>query len=70
MTPDQYKQALTHAGLTVASKATASELGVSVRTAQRYASGASPVPVEVQLKLANIGRDADLMKRVIRSATG
>lgn len=70
MTPDQYRAALSQAGLSVASKATAAELGVTVRTAQRYASGATSIPVAIQLKLASLGRNGDLMREIIKSAVG
>lgn len=68
MSPLEYREALANAGLTVASKATAAELGVTVRTAQRYASGATSIPLPIQLKLASLGRDGDLMREIIKSA--
>lgn len=70
MSPEAYHQSLSNAGLTPASKATAAALGVSVRMAQRYASGATRVPIKVQLKLASLGGDGDLMREIIKSAVG
>jgi hypothetical protein len=53
MTPAQYRAALARLGSSVASKATASALGITIRTSQKYASGELPVPqpIVVILKL-------------------
>lgn len=48
MTPASYRSALSRLGLTVASKATAALLRVSVRSSQRYASGEADVPPELE----------------------
>lgn len=44
MSPEQYVRALHKLGLTVASKATAKTLGVTVRQSLRYASGENAIP--------------------------
>lgn len=70
MTPQEYRQSLSLVGLTPASKATAAALGVSVRTSQRYASGATPVPPMVQIKLSNLSGDWKRTLDLIIAATG
>lgn len=44
MNQDQYLKALRKLNLTPSGKATAAALGVTVRTAQGYASGEHPIP--------------------------
>jgi hypothetical protein len=44
MSPEQYLRALHKLGLTVASKATAETLGITVRQSLRYASGENAIP--------------------------
>jgi hypothetical protein len=52
MTTAQYLKALRALGLTPASKATATALGLSLRQAQRIAAGESKVPGPVAQLLA------------------
>jgi hypothetical protein len=53
MTTRQYLRALKQLGLTVAGKATAEVLGLSLRQCQRMAAGEAPIPgpVEKLIKL-------------------
>lgn len=66
MTPTQYNQALARLGLTPASKATATALGVSVRTSQRYASGETPIPLKIQIRFLELGTYKSELSRAIR----
>lgn len=52
MTTEQYLRALKKLGLTPAAKATAEQLGLSLRQCQRIAAGADvPEPVAIILRL-------------------
>lgn len=57
MTPNQYRAALARLGLTTAGQATAEALGVTLRTAQRYAAGETPIPRTVELLLDALLRE-------------
>lgn len=60
MTPTEYLAALARLGLSPASQATARALGVTVRQAQRYASGVTPVPKMVEIVLGHMLRAASV----------
>jgi len=51
MTPEEYRKALERLDLTVASKATATALGMTIRHAQRVAAGTRAVHPAVALLL-------------------
>lgn len=73
MNPSQYRVLLARLGLKPASKTTAAALRITVRTSQRYASGESPIPLEVQLRLLELNSptgDLPLLVRRILSEGG
>ena len=57
VTPNQYRKTLARLDLAPASKATAEALGVTLRTAQRYVSGETPIPRTVELLLDALLRE-------------
>lgn len=57
MTKDEYRAALARLGLSVASKATAEKLGISVRHSQHLASGKRKVMPQTERLLESLERE-------------